>query len=161
MRRTLSMVAMGAIALAASIVASPASAGAQDARRTLKFTEVFSGRAPDPTGTIVAKGVINGVGHVIGTSGDADTWSFPGLGTIMFTHQVVSSTDSSDPRTCVERFSGVETFRLDRGTGALSGHVVEGTFTDRGVFIADRQDGGCAQDAGSLVVVATGHGSTR
>jgi hypothetical protein len=151
---------MGAIALAASIGASPASAGAQNARGTLQFTEVFAGRAPDPTGTIVAKGVINGVGHVIGTSGDADIWSFPGLGTIMFTRQVVSSTDNFNPRTCVERFSGVETFRLDRGTGALSGLVVEGTFTDRGVFVADRKHGGCAQDSGSLAVVVTGQGST-
>jgi hypothetical protein len=154
------MVAMGAIASAAWVLAPPASAGAQDAGGTLQFTEVFAGRAPDPTGTIVAKGVINGVGHVIGTSGDADIWSFPRLGTIMFTRQVVSSTDDFDPRTCVERFSGVETFRLDRGTGALSGLVVEGTFTDHGVFIADREDGGCAQDSGSLAVVATGQGST-
>ena len=161
MRRTLSTVMLGAIALAGSVVALPASAGAQDAGGTLRFTEVFSGRAPDPTGTIVATGVITGVGRVVATTDDADVWGFPGLGTILFSRQVVTSTDDSDPATCIERFSGVETFRLYGGTGQLSGLVVEGTFTDRGVFIADHAGGGCAQDSGSLFVVATGLGTTR
>lgn len=161
MRRKLSGVVLGAIAAAGMAVAAPASAGALGADGSLRFTETFVGRAPDPTGTIVASGVITGVGRVVGTIGDADVWSFPGLGTILFTRQVVSSTDDFNPRTCIDRFSGVETFHLEGGTGELSGLVVDGTFTDHGVFIADRVDGGCSQDSGSLAVVATGRGTGR
>jgi len=150
---------LAAIGATGLVAAAPASAVAQDAGRSLRFTETFIGRAPDPTGTIVATGVITGVGHVIGMVGDADVWSFPGLGTILFTRQVISSTDDFNPTTCVDRFSGVETFHLAGGTGKLAGLVVDGTFSDHGVFIADRVGGGCSQDSGYLAVVATGGGA--
>ena len=152
--------AMCAIAISGAGIVGAASAGAAPAAGSLRFTEIFVGRAPDPTGTIIATGVITGVGHVVGMVGDADVWDFPGLGTINMTREVISSTDDFDPATCIERFSGVERFRLSDGTGRLSGLTVEGTFVDHGVFIADRVDGGCSQDSGTLSVVARGQGTT-
>jgi hypothetical protein len=158
MRRLLSMGVLGAIILAGVVAGSSGVAVAQTGGGSLRFTEVFAGR--DPDGTIVATGVITGIGHATAV-GDVDIWTFPGKGTITFTRAVTSYTEQFDPATCTTTFSGVESFRLSGGTGQLRGLTIEGTFTDRGVFIADRVDGGCSPDSGTVFVVARGQGQAE
>ncbi len=129
--------------LAVGLIASAPSAPAQGTG-TQRFT-VFAAGLPGTPRTVVAAGVINGIGTVVpgpaGPNQANPTWVFPD-GSISV-HLNFVSQNTSNTAACIFTSNLTGTWQITSGTGRFAGATGGGTFSGPNTTVLARTAEGC------------------
>ncbi len=146
--------AMAAVAVATAVVAAlPGAALAQT--QTNQWFRVVSAGPPGAHRTVIANGVITGVGSEVITSNPPGVvtlmWTFP-EGTLSVTG-TYTFTNVLDPRSCRRTITLDGTWQITGGTGEFAGATGGGEFSGTNRILLQRSSGQCAPPPIVLVQV--------
>jgi len=131
-----------------------------DISKKQSFTAILRGGPTGDVITIVARGLVNGVGGDIeGESrpGDPenlnrDTFVFP-RGSLSVLSTIDGAPGPVDSRSCMATFDVSGTFEVNGGTGAFAGARGTGTLSGAGRLILQRGPQGCLDDEPPALLV--------
>jgi hypothetical protein len=153
-------VAVVLAAVAVSTLLGRAGAAQADISQQQSFTAILRGGPTGDVITVVARGLVNGVGSDIeGESqpGDPDnlnrdTFVFP-RGTLSVLATINGEPGPADPRSCMATFDVGGTFEVNGGTGAFAGAHGTGTVSGTGRLILQRGPQGCLDEEPPALLV--------
>ena len=126
-----------------------------------EFTQIMSTSATSPTEAVIVHGLFTDYG--VDYSGNTVDTIVLQNGSYKVAHPVTSTSNYSNPATCLNRIIETGTFRVFDGTGKYAGIRGHGTFKASVLFIAARASGACSQTkppvAFQLIITASGPAS--
>lgn len=135
MKRAVAVAAMAGAMTLGQMTSATAATGAQ----------TFSIVGVNDRQTVIATGLVRGVGTVTPIDDESDLLSFAS-GTLRLNRPQTGGDFNLNPRTCVATATFTGTYTLTEGAGAYAGASGTGTYSGRGVFRFDRNpDGSCSE----------------
>ncbi len=145
---------LAAVTVVAAVVGALPSAATGQTQINQRFRVVSAG-PPGAQRTVIANGVITGVGTEVITSNPDNlatvTWTFP-QGALSVTIRY-SLENTFDPRTCTRRLTLTGTWEITEGTGRFAGATGGGDFSGTNRILLQRSSGTCVPPPVVLVQV--------